>query len=164
MESKGIQPIPIPIPPPRKRNAIVNIIIIFQIIILIYLVIFGTIMISTPRLPRTSTTPTGALDFNETSSGNYTGSMVALSKTIALRDIAMSITDDSNGHRDSLKRIYNHATVDVDGGVRCTFEDTNSNDQLDTEDRFYLWNAGSGDILKLVYTATGGVIAQYTLE
>ena len=121
-------------------------------------------MFSTPRLPRTSTTPTGALEFEETSPGNYTGSMVSLSKVLVLRDISMSITDDSNGHWDTLKRIYNHATVGAEGGVRCTFEDTNSNEKLDTWDRFYLWDAGSGDILKLVYTATGGVIAQYTLE
>jgi hypothetical protein len=165
MEYDPQQPHILPLPPPRKHNTSINIIVTFLSLILMILIFFGVIAYYTPsHYPRTRTTPTGALNFDETSPENYTGSMVSLSKAVVLRDIAMGITDDSNGHQDSLKRIYNHATVEVEGGVRCTFEDTNSNDQLDTEDRFYLWNAGSGDILRLVYTETGGVIAQYTFE
>ena len=121
-------------------------------------------MLSTPRLHRTSTTPTGVLEFEETPPGDYTGSMVSLSKSVVLRDVAMTITDGSIGHSDSLDIMYNHATVDAEGGVRCTFEDPNGNDRLDTEDRFFIWNAGSGDVLKLAYTPTGGVIVQYTFE
>ena len=167
MEYDPQQPLRIPLPPPRKHNTITNIIVVILTIILMSLLFFGVVVyFSLPHYPHTTaTTPTGAFNFTETSPGNYTGGLISFSESgVDLSNIAMVILHGSMSNKDTVEKLYNHATVEVEGGLRCTFEDVNSNNQLDINDRFYVWKAGPEDILKLVYIGTGGVMAQYTFD
>ncbi|UCF09031.1 MAG: PKD domain-containing protein, partial [Thermoplasmata archaeon] len=112
----------------------------------------------------TQTTPTGALDFTEstTTTGLYTGSFVSLSKSVPVSDVSLTITDDSAGTSESQDPLNPGTTLQIPGGLNCTYYDNNANLKIDGGDTIRCYNAASGDIIKFVYIPTGGVIAQYT--
>lgn len=165
MHYEGNQPLQIPILPPKKHNTPMNIIVVIISIIMICTIFTFIYMYSyTPIYRPTPTTPTGALNFTETTPGNFSGRLITLAVYgINLSDVSVKIIDD-RGFDGSLERLFNHATLEVDGGLRCTFEDINSNKRLDIEDKFYMWNVGVGTIIKLYYIKTRAVIALYTFE
>ncbi len=112
----------------------------------------------------TETTPTGALDFTESTqtTGLYTGSFVSLSKSAQINDTTLTITDDSLGNSVSQYPIVPGTVLQVPGGLNCTYYDNNQNWKIDGGDTIRAHNADSGDIIKFSYIPTGGVIAQYT--
>jgi hypothetical protein len=112
----------------------------------------------------TQTTPTGALDFTESTmtSGMYTGSFVSLSKSAQIPDVSWTISDDSTGNSNSQDPLNPGTTLTTGSGLNATYSDNNINNKIDGGDTIRCYNAASGDIVKFVYKPTGGVIASYT--
>jgi PKD repeat protein len=110
-----------------------------------------------------SDTPTGSLDFTETSTGNYTGGFVSLSKSVFLSRVNMTITDDSLGQSASQDPLNSGITLQVPGGVNCTYTDTNGNDKIDAGDIITISGGAKDDVLRFIYIPTGGTIAPFVI-
>jgi len=137
--------------------------VILMVAITVVLAAVLYVMVS-GMMTTTSTTPTGALDFTEssTTTGLYTGSFVSLSKSVKISDASVTITDDSTGNSQSQDPLNPGTTLAAGAGLNLTYYDNNNNAKLDGGDTIRCYNAASGDIIKFVYKPTGGVVAQYT--
>jgi hypothetical protein len=110
-----------------------------------------------------TTSPTGAFDFTETTTGNYTGGIVSLSDEVRLSDCSWTIIDTSTGASASQgPPIRSGIPLQAGSGLRLTFTDTNSNDKVDAGDVVTLENAEKGDQIKFIHD-TGRSIATYTV-
>jgi PKD repeat protein len=107
--------------------------------------------------------PTGAMDFTETSPGNYTGGIVSLSRSVFIIRVNMTITDDSLGQSESQDPIDSGITLQVPGGVSCTYTDTNANDKIDAGDVITISGGAQDDMFRLIYNPTGESIATFVL-
>ena len=109
-------------------------------------------------------TPTGALDFTESSQtpGRFTGSFVSLSKSVEFSNASMTIIDDSMGNWASQDPINPGYVLQIPGGMNCTYNDNNANNKIDGGDTIIVYNASTDDQIKFIYKPTGGVIAQFT--
>lgn len=149
----------------RKKEEGVSpvIAVILMVAITVVLAAVLYVMVS-GMMTTTSTTPTGALDFTESTqtTGQYTGSFVSLSKSVKMSDAQVTITDDSLGASDSINDLSADNNATVTGGITLQYTDNNNNKKIDGGDTIRVSNADSGDIVKFVYEPTGGVIAQYT--
>jgi hypothetical protein len=115
-------------------------------------------------LTDTTTTPTGALSFTETSVGNYTGGIIALSDELKLSEASITIIDVSDGSAASQgPPLQSGIPFTTSGGLSLTFTDTNANRKMDAGDVWVISNAASGDQIKLVHE-DGEMIATYTLS
>lgn len=159
---------PMPYAYPKKDDSklLIWIIVIIVILVVVVPIALAAIMFFSVSnmMTTTSTTPTGALDFTESTqtSGLYTGSFVSLSKSVDIPDTAVTITDDSLGQSASQDPLDPETTLQVSGGLNLTYYDYNEGAKIDGGDTIRIHNANSGDIIKFVYKPTGGVIASYT--
>jgi hypothetical protein len=114
-------------------------------------------------LTSTTTTPTAALDFTETSAGNYTGGIVSMSDKVLLSEASITIVDVSDGSAASQgPPLLSGIPITTSGGLSLTFTDTNDNYQMDAQDVWIIKNGESGDQIKWVHES-GKMIAMYTL-
>jgi hypothetical protein len=114
-------------------------------------------------LTSTTTTPTAALDFTETSPGNFTGGIVSLSDKVLLSEASFTIVDVSDGSAASQgPPLLSGIPITTSGGLSLTFTDTNDNYQMDAGDVWVIKNGEHGDLIKWVHE-NGKMIAQYTL-
>lgn len=114
-------------------------------------------------LTSTTTTPTAALDFTETSPGNYTGGIVSLSDKVLLSEASITIVDVSDDSAASQgPPLLSGIPITTWGGLSLTFTDTNDNNQMDAGDVWIIKNGESGDQIKWVHES-GKIIAHYTL-
>lgn len=111
----------------------------------------------------TSTTPTGALEFDRSESidGLYIGTFVTLSRSVRLSDASFTIIDDDIGQSASQDPINEGISLEISGGMNCTYFDSDDNSKIDGGDTIKVYNAESGDIIKFIYNPTGGIMAQY---
>ena len=149
---------------PSKTIALWIIVIVICMAIVLSIFIIGMLyfMIS-PGVREFEPTPTGALSFTESTSesGTYSGYFVSLSEFVDIEDVYLIITDDSMGQSLTMNSLEDGGTVQVPGGMSCTYSDVNGNGKMDGPDRFTVHNTQHGDVIKIVYGPTGGVIAQY---
>ena len=136
--------------------------VILMVAITVVLAAVLYVMVS-GMMTSTSTTPTGALDFTESSTTNglYTGSFVSLSKSVKIDDASVTITDDNTGQSASQDPLDPGTTLAAGTGLNLTYQDNNDNNKLDGGDTIRCYNAATGDQIRFVYRPTGGVVAQY---
>jgi PKD repeat protein len=108
-----------------------------------------------------SNTPYGAMDFTETTPGNFTGSIISLSKSTLILRVNMTIIDDSLGQSASQEPIDPGVTLQVPGGINSTYSDNNLNGKIDAGDDITISGTAKDDILRFVYIPTGGTIATF---
>ena len=163
-----VQQTPMPYAYPKKDDSklLIWVIVIIVILVVIVPIALAAIMFFSVSnmMTTTSTTPTGALDFTESTQTNglYTGSFVSLSSSVDIPDTAVTITDDSLGSSATQDPVNPGTTLEVTGGMSFTYHDNTGNNNLDGGDTIMINNGNSGDIIRFVYRPTGGVIAQYT--
>jgi hypothetical protein len=110
-----------------------------------------------------TTSPVGAFDFTETSTGNYTGGIVSLSDTLPLSDCSIAIIDTSTGASASGGPPLPEYTISTGSdGLTLRYYDTNSNNKVDAGDVWTLTNAYKNDQIKLIHE-TGKLVATYTI-
>jgi hypothetical protein len=110
-----------------------------------------------------TTAPTGAFDFTETTTGNYTGGIISLSDAVRLSECSWTIIDVSTGASASQgPPIRSGTPVQAGRGLKLTYSDTNPNNKIDAGDVITLENAAKGDQIKLIHD-TGKSIAAYTI-
>jgi PKD repeat protein len=110
-----------------------------------------------------SEAPTGAMDFTETSSGNYTGGIISLSRSVFILRVNMTITDDSLGQSASQDPIDSGVTLQVPGGVNCSYTDTNLNGKIDAGDVITISGGAQDDMFRLIYIPTGETITTFVI-
>jgi hypothetical protein len=114
-------------------------------------------------LTETTTTPTAALSFTETSVGNYTGGIIALSGEVELSEASITIIDVSDGSAASQgPPLQSGIPMTTSGGLTLTYTDTNGDNQMDPGDVWVVSNGANGDQIKWIHE-DGKMIAQYTL-
>ncbi len=124
---------------------------------------YSYIMVS-GSISNTTTTPTAALDFTETSPGNFTGGILALSDEVKLTDASITIIDVSDGSSASQgPPLQSGIPITTLGGLSLKFTDTNGNNKMDAGDVWIINNGEYGDQIKWVHE-NGKMIAQYTLS
>jgi hypothetical protein len=124
---------------------------------------FYSYLLEIGTMDETTTSPTGAFDFSETSTGNYTGGLVSLSSEVKLEDCSWTIIDVSTGASASQgPPIISGTPVQAGRGLKLTFTDANSNEKVDAGDVITLENAAEGDQIRLIHD-TGKSIAAYTI-
>ena len=161
-------PAPMPYAQPKKDDSklLIWIIVIIVILVVVVPIVLAAVMFFSVSnmMTTTSTTPTGALDFTESTQTNglYTGAFVSLSRSVDISDTAVTITDDSLGSSASQDPLDPGTTLEISDGLDFTYYDNNENNDIDGGDTLVVHNAYSGDIIKFVYKPTGGVIASYT--
>jgi hypothetical protein len=159
------RPVPAPYNAPKKDESNLLVIIVIVVILAVILPIAVALLYVAPSgmLTEISTTPTGALDFTESTQtpGLYMGSFISLSKSVKLSDAQVTITDDSLGQSDSTNDLSTDKEASVTGGMTLNYLDNNANEKIDGGDTIRVSNADTGDIVKFVYSPTGGVIASY---
>ncbi|UCF08872.1 MAG: hypothetical protein JSW28_04050 [Thermoplasmata archaeon] len=164
------QHMPTPYYPPQKDDStkVIGMVILVIVIVIVIVIVAAAVLyvMVSGMMSSSETTPTGALDFSESTTevGTYTGGIVALSRQVDIFDVSMTITDDSLGMSSSLDPLRDEGPASIFNGMRCTFSDVNNNDRLDAGDSFRVENGGPGDVIRLVYIPTGGVMALYTLR
>jgi hypothetical protein len=111
--------------------------------------------------------PTAAMDFTETTPGNYTGGIVSASGTIFLNDIKIEIYDDGTswtGNDDGDLTDGDPEEIEVRyGNLRLECSDVNNNDILDAADVIKLYDAESGDRITIRDADTWDTIGSYTI-
>jgi FlaG/FlaF family flagellin (archaellin) len=140
------------------------IVIIVILVVVVPIVLAAVLYFSVPRMQTgIGTTPTGALDFTEstTTTGFYTGAFISLSGSVDIPDASVTITDDSTGLLASQGPLNPGTTLAAGSGLNLTYQDNNNNAKLDGGDTIRCYNAAYADIIKFVYRPTGGVIADY---
>jgi flagellin-like protein len=112
----------------------------------------------------TTTAPTGALDFDEKSIGNYTGGIVSLSDEVKLTDASVTIIDNTDSSSASQgPPLVSGQSLAAGGGMTLKYTDTNANQKIDAGDVWTIIGGESGDEVKLIHK-TGKAIATYTLS
>jgi hypothetical protein len=112
----------------------------------------------------TTTSPTGAFSFTETSSpGNYSGGLVSLSSTVYYANASVTIIDVSTSDSAFMDPLQNGSAIQAGSGLTLAYRDTNENLKLDAGDVWTISNGASGDVIKLIHN-TGKIIAEYTLQ
>ena len=107
--------------------------VILMVAITVVLAAVLYVMVS-GMMTTTSTTPTGAMGFNEGSvDGTYTGSFVSLTKSVKLSDTQVTILDDSNGLSDSINDLSIDKNATVSGGLTLQYNDINTNNNYNPE-------------------------------
>ena len=147
-----------------ESSTLIWIIVIVVIIVVVLPIAAALLYVAcSGQMSTTSTTPTGALDFTESTQtlGLFTGSFISLSKSVKVSDASVTITDDSTGNSVSQDPLNPGTTVQAGSGLNLTYFDDNNNDKCDGGDTIRVSNADTGDIIKFVYKPTGGVIASY---
>lgn len=163
------QQMAMPYYPPKKddsaKTIIIVVVIVVVLVIIIPLILAAVLyfMVS-DMVGDFEMTPTGTLDFQRspTEPGVYTGFFTSLSENMDLEDVSMTILDVGTGSA-TLGPLVDGGIAQVPGGMNCTFYDTNHNDELDTNDRFVIYNGDSDDIIRIIYRPTGGMIASGAL-
>jgi hypothetical protein len=111
--------------------------------------------------------PSAAMDFTETSPGNYTGGVVSTSSVIYLNEIEIEIEDYSSGYYGTDDGdLTDNDPEEVDvwyGDLFLEFSDVNDNDKLDAGDVFTLTNAEPGDEITIYDTNSYEEIVVYTI-
>lgn len=111
----------------------------------------------------TTTAPTGALDFHETTTGNYTGGIVSLSDQVKLSDASITIIDATDGSSASQgPPLVSGTPITTSGGMSLKFTDTNNNNRIDAGDVWTVTGGADDDSIRLIHE-TGKSIATYTL-
>jgi flagellin-like protein len=112
----------------------------------------------------TTTAPTGALDFDEKSIGNYTGGIVSLSDEVKLTDASITIIDNTDQTSASQgPPLVSGQALAAPGGMTLKYTDTNANQKIDAGDVWTVTNGEDGDTIKLIHK-DGKAIASYTLK
>jgi FlaG/FlaF family flagellin (archaellin) len=171
-QSCGIYPFamqaPMPYALPKKDDSklLIWIVVIIVILIVVVPIALAAIMFFSVSnmMTTTSTTPTGALDFTEssTTSDMYSGAFVSLSSSVDIPDTSVTIVDDSLGASTTQNPLNPGTTLEVAGGMSFIYQDNNGDNNLDGGDTLRINDGNPGDIIRFVYRPTGGVIAQYT--
>jgi hypothetical protein len=109
--------------------------------------------------------PTAAMDFTETSPGNFTGSIVSASDDIFLSDIEILLYDASwgfSGYDDGDLTDDDPEEIDFSySDLLLEFTDVNANDKLDAADIFNIYDADSGDKITIRDNDTDDDIASW---
>lgn len=121
-----------------------------------------TVYSSTPPI----STPTGSFSFSESAHtpGVYNGYLASISDEVLISEASVTIIDDSTQQSASQDPLLDGSPLQVGGGLKLNYTDSNSNDKLDSGDVWEVENAGSGDQIRLIYRPTGELIASYILS
>ena len=162
------QPMPQQYVPPQGRSDLPLIIgaIVITIIVIIAALLF-VVLTSEDDGKKGSdgnggstTAPTGAFEFSETTAGNYTGGIISLSDEVKLSDCSWTIIDIDGSSASQGPPILSGTAIQAGSGLKLTFIDANS--KVDAGDVVTLENAEKGDQIKLIHD-TGKSIAAYTI-
>jgi hypothetical protein len=142
---------------------VITIVVIIAVLLFVVLTSDDDGNIGNGRMESSTTAPTGAFDFTETTTGNYTGGIISLSDDVRLSECSWAVIDVSTGASASQgPPIMSGRPVQAGSGLKLTFTDTNSNSKVDAGDVVTLENAAKGDQIKLIHD-TGKSIAAYTI-
>ncbi|UCE73306.1 MAG: type IV pilin N-terminal domain-containing protein [Methanomassiliicoccales archaeon] len=99
--------------------------------------------------------------------GNYTGNVVSISgaTVLRLREVSVVVTHGNETKSENLDVLATGTTLEI-GTPTMTlrFDDANNNGKLGGEDNFEIAGGERGDLIRLVYTKSGGQMGQSFLE
>jgi flagellin-like protein len=133
--------------------------VILMVAITVVLAAVLYVMVS-GMLGSTNTTPTVSMDWAEDdyNPGNYTGNVVSISGVKALRagDVTVAVTHDGSSNSENLDVLRGASELSIGSGFTLDYVDINSDQMLGAEDNFVITGGDDGDIIRLVYSPTGG--------
>jgi PKD repeat protein len=110
------------------------------------------------------TAPVGVLSFTENTPGNYTGGLISLSSTLYVQEASITIIDVSTSESATQDPIQSGTPLQAGSGMTIKYTDSNGNGKMDAGDVWTVSNGGTGDVITLIFRATGSSIAQYALS
>lgn len=116
-------------------------------------------------IPPPNITPQAKMTFDETD-GIYTLRLVSINRVVEYKDVSTTITDISTRHSASMDPITDGGVASCGPGeLNITYQDVNSNEELDAGDVFYVYNGDENDIIVLTYTkGSGGLMCEVKLS
>ena len=150
----------------RNEDAVSPVIaVILMVAITVVLAAVLYVMVS-GMLGSTNTTPTISMNWEEDTLnvGNYTGNVVRISGSKALRmeDVSVTVTGGSLSSSRALD-VLTGSPLKV-GTLILSLTDLSPSDRLGAEDIFTVTNGNTGDIIRLVYIPTGGQMVSSVLK
>lgn len=150
----------------RNEDAVSPVIaVILMVAITVVLAAVLYVMVS-GMLGSTNTTPTISMNWEEDTLnvGNYTGNVVRISGSKALRmeDVSVTVTAGSLSSSRALD-VLTGSPLKV-GTLILSLTDLSPSDRLGAEDIFTVTNGNTGDIIRLVYIPTGGQMVSSVLK
>jgi flagellin-like protein len=150
----------------KDENAVSPVIaVILMVAITVVLAAVLYVMVS-GMLTTTSTTPTAGLTKEPgATAGEYRLNIVSPSKSVTLTDITLTLWDNSDSIPASGDLTTGSSTSVTcgSGKLNATYYDTGTDDKMDGADIIKIYNAYTGDTVKLVYKPTGGVICEVAI-
>ncbi len=139
--------------------------VILMVAITVVLAAVLYVMVS-GMLGTTNTTPTISMNWEEDTLnvGNYTGNVVRISGSKALRmqDVSVTVTSGSSSGSRTLD-VLRGSPLKV-GTLILSLTDLSPSDRLGAEDIFTVTSGNTGDMIRLVYIPTGGQMVSSVLK
>lgn len=139
--------------------------VILMVAITVVLAAVLYVMVS-GMLGSTNTTPTISMNWEEDPQnvGNYTGNVVRISgsKAIRLEDVSVTVTAGSLSSSRALD-VLTGSPLTV-GTFILSLNDLSPSDRLGAEDIFTVTSGNTGDMIRLVYIPTGGQMVSSVLK
>jgi PKD repeat protein len=111
----------------------------------------------------TPQTPRGSLRFDEVELGKFEGYFIDEINPTYFSEVEMIIIDDSQSQSASQDPMNPDTTLQILGGLNCTYDDENSNGMINEFETITIYDGDINDVIRFVFKPTGGVIAEYTL-
>lgn len=154
--------------PPSDKSILPIIVAVVIIIIIAFAAAFFLFIIADEgRLESTGTTPIASMVWNEDyeHQGSYTGYVVAISGVASINtdDVTITVTHGDQSGSQDLDQFVGGPSLQI-GDLTLEFHDQSPLGNLGPEDIFAITGGYSGDIIRLVYQPTGGLMCSTTLQ
>lgn len=153
----------------RDREGVSPVIAVILLVAITVVLVATLFYIVSGLVEETKDTPKTAFVFEESNDieGMFIGGVFDITQKVYTKDVSMTVVDVETGDARILDPLGDGGTVQIGKpgeGINVTYEDLNSNKQLDGNDIFIIYQGTMGDKITLTYIPTDDILGFYVLR